>query len=76
MSWRPIESAPRDGTLIFILEEGGRVQVAKWCAPDFEDYGWYVQLSNSIHPKRSYSEGKYPTWGVKGWLPIPPDDLK
>ncbi len=63
-SWQPIETAPKDGTLILIRERSGRVQVAKWCCPDGYHSGWYVQLSQS-------GTADYPTWNVIQWAPIP-----
>lgn len=62
--WRPIETAPRDGSLILIKESDGRVQVAKWCCPECH-FDWYVQLTGSLTP-----DG-YPTRNVTYWLPIP-----
>lgn len=63
-AWQPIETAPKDGTLILIREESGRVQVAKWSCPDGYHSDLYVQLTGSI------GDG-YPTWGVIQWAPIP-----
>lgn len=64
MTWQPIDTAPKDGTLIFIRELGGRVQVAKWCAPGFSDPDWYVQLTQ-------LGRDSYPTTDVIEWMPIP-----
>jgi hypothetical protein len=61
--WLPIESAPKDGTLILILEGSGRVQLAKWCCP-CNMYDWYVQLTH-------YVTDSYPTNNVVAWAPLP-----
>jgi|JI10StandDraft_1071094.scaffolds.fasta_scaffold31507_2 hypothetical protein len=63
-SWQPIETAPKDGALILILERSGRVQVAKWSCPYGDRFDWYVQLTQS-------GDDGYPTWDVVQWAPIP-----
>ena len=64
--WQDIDSAPKDGTLIFIREARGRIQVAKWCSFGYCDPGWFVQLT------QVYSDDRYPTMNVTHWMPLPP----
>lgn len=62
--WQPIETAPKDGTLILIYEKGGRIQVAKWLL-DGPGYCWCVQLTQVL------SGDTYPTTDVTHWMPLP-----
>lgn len=65
MGWKPIKTAPKDGTLILIRERDGRVQVAKWMRdPWASSASWYVQLTRS-------GADTYPTMDVIEWHPIP-----
>jgi len=64
--WKPIATAPKDGTLVFIKEKGGRVQVAKWCCANGYDLDWYVQLTNPNGLNDSF-----PTTEVVYWMDIP-----
>lgn len=64
MKWLPIETAPRDGTKVFIREKSGRAQVAAWRASWGAEPDWYVQLTGG------YSDD-YPTTDVRYWMPIP-----
>lgn len=66
IEWQPIETAPKDGTKIIILENTGRVQVARWCVPasSYHQADWYVSLTGS-------STDDWPTLTVTHWLPIP-----
>jgi hypothetical protein len=70
--WKPIKTAPKDGTLIFIREKDSRVQVASWGTSSYGyDLDWYVQLTNKNSKGTRQS---YPTIDVTHWMPIP--DLK
>lgn len=75
--WQPIESAPRDGTLIFVLASG-EIHTAKWIVspgvmrPDFSGTftwsGWQVVRLHGLEAL-SFS----PThWMPKEDLPNPP----
>lgn len=63
-AWKPIETAPKDGSLILIREAGRRVQVARWTCPYGERFDWYVQLT-------TLGNNSYPTFDVIEWAPIP-----
>ncbi len=69
--WQPIETAPKDGTLIEIREKSGRVQIAQWGAPGYNEPNWWVQLTQG-----GFSMNEYPTTNVTHWrlLPAPPKD--
>lgn len=78
--WKPIETAPRDGTEVLIYF-GPRVGVksASWTSPYADDRdgkwaSWCVDDGKfGPHPVRGYSE-PYPTcWHP---LPAPPEDHK
>lgn len=61
--WQPIETAPKDGTEILIVERNGRRRVAKWLEPWGSKGDWYVQVSTG--------DDHYPTIEVIGWQPLP-----
>ncbi len=69
--WQPIETAPKDGTLIEIREKSGRVQIAQWGEPGYNEPNWWVQLTQG-----GFSMNEYPTINVTHWrpLPAPPKD--
>ncbi len=69
--WQPIETAPKDGTLIEIREKSGRVQIAQWGEPGYNEPNWWVQLTQG-----GFSMNEYPTTNVTHWrpLPAPPKD--
>ena len=62
MSWQPIESAPKDGTVIIV--SGGiaywRERLNHWEGPS----GWYT-LTGCEYP------GKPIQWNVTHWQPLP-----
>ena len=62
MDWQPIETAPKDGTLIIV--HGG---VAYWRERlnHWETAGWYT-ITGIDYPGRPIQ------WEVKDWMPLPP----
>jgi hypothetical protein len=60
--WKPIETAPKDGTLVIALTPAPEF-VRWWTDPDFfgEDYPWVGRDGSS------YKESH-----VTHWMPIPP----
>ncbi len=71
--WQPIETAPKDGTMILIYEgerswmgaPSGRIQVAKWLDGEWgSPASWCVQLTNA-------GNDRYPATGVSHWMPLP-----
>jgi len=62
--WRPMETAPRDGTRILMLVDGSRshqVRIAKF---DAGVAGWYFDgFSDSVDDRRQF---RY----ILGWLPL------
>ena len=63
-AWRPMETAPRDGTDVLVADEGGELFVAFW-EPTDEQWifatsprGWRVGVAKPV-----------------GWLPLPPVEV-
>ena len=58
MNWQPIETAPRDGTEILVIESAGGCYVANWQSLD----GWVWAYDNMDGPTCTN-----PTH----WMPLP-----
>lgn len=66
--WQPIETAPKDGSVIFVAHAGGT-----WMAnykPVYQsgyrpDNPWFALLLNHNHI------GKYPSLVPTHWMPLP-----
>lgn len=78
--WRPIESAPRDGTAIWILVDGkayiGLCEPANWLhSEDRWSAKFYVERASA---ERKARECYDQTWGTNfkaeptHWMPLPP----
>lgn len=69
MTWKPIETAPKDGTVIDLFYENyGRVTDCKWCNnkwSDKDDYGGHISSISLPHENPTH------------WMNIPeaPDDI-
>lgn len=58
VAWRPIETAPRDGTEIIAMIARKRVRLAWYFKPSSRTEGWLDENGRSITPTH--------------WLPLPP----
>lgn len=56
LSWQPIETAPKDGTLILAINQAGLMDVCHW----WEEIGW---INNSFDS---------PDCELTHWRPLPP----
>ena len=60
MEWRPIETAPKDGTDIIALSRSGYVERVKWYDNPFGNKDTVINTAT----------GKW--WTAVGWIPLPP----
>lgn len=61
MKWQPIETAPKDGSVILCAwfdDDGTTYAIAGWYEPGIADLCWYDQYDDAICPTH--------------WLPLPP----
>lgn len=58
-AWRPIESAPRDGTLIFLVQQGFQPFAGRWIIDKPYDEGWCRTGQCGFFPDLTH------------WMPIP-----
>jgi len=70
--WRPIETAPKDGTpiIVYMPWEGGMVRTAHYSRRLTEDR--YAQNVWCVHWSGSYKSRVAPTH----WMPLPPPPPK
>lgn len=54
--WRPIETAPKDGTKVVVYDEGD-VWIAYWYRTSPQLFGWWA-IDHGVNPTH--------------WLPLPP----
>jgi len=59
LTWQPIETAPKDGTVILTLRKNGRIAPAVWYDNPFGDKNTVIDNSS----------GKW--WTVTHWMPLP-----
>jgi hypothetical protein len=59
--WKPIESAPKDGTEVLLAYPGGIVKSGKWTL-----FGGYYE--------EHWADGERPRFGADPthWMPLPP----
>lgn len=83
MDWQPIDTAPKDGTKILILDlDGETIEITEWCEP-FPLYD-YVQVEGSdLYRKVRTETDMTGFWNGNGhraryWMPLPnpPTDNK
>jgi hypothetical protein len=70
INWLPIETAPRDGTEIFLVYSGSDntapiVSIASWIADDNDEGG----LWDHYYGQDGERKGRQDNWG---WFPLPP----
>jgi hypothetical protein len=64
--WRPISTAPKDGTII-VLAQRYDVVAGRWDSAENERYPWRF-LDNTIDGLNGYEEGAR---GPTHWMPLP-----
>lgn len=63
--WQPIETAPKDGTPILVINDSGDMAVCAW-AEQYGCHGWYATTAFNY-------EGFGDMRGFeKRWMPLPP----
>lgn len=73
--WQPIETAPRDGTVILFLTEESRVESGCWVDAEIlgSDAGW-LSGSGWTMPGRSFGDPRHhhpPIDPPTHWMPLP-----
>ena len=73
--WKPIETAPKDGTLILIVNDDGAIDVAKY-EPEWREYQEYVRTAKDGDVYKTVREdvGCWSTdfaWCPTYWMPLP-----
>ncbi len=59
MGWRPIETAPRDGSAILLCEMPyDWIAVGKWRGPEHSPVPWVIESGFQV--------------GATHWMPLPP----
>lgn len=68
--WQPIETAPKDGTKIFAINNRGNPAAILWGKSlGGKNEGWIVMFSDGdLHPFWNGACGSLPTH----WMPVPP----
>lgn len=68
MTWQPIETAPKDGTVV-ILCDGWRNPVAGYWDDDADGYPWkFLQKFGAKVELNGFQDGEY---GPSHWMPLP-----
>lgn len=67
--WQPIETAPKDGTVILACDEWGGMFVVKWtaCGPKGQ---W------DLTEVGSYATDAWPSSDPTHWMPLPPPPVQ
>jgi hypothetical protein len=66
--WQPIETAPKDGTQIFAINNRGNRAALRWMVGLNGKEGWIVMFSDANpHPFWNGACGSVPTH----WMPLP-----
>lgn len=69
MEWQPIETAPRDGTLIFVTANGSLPLPVRW-EQKVSAWRFGIGLQNDPREVRFSVEFGFESWPTH-WIPIP-----
>jgi len=72
MGWQPIETAPKDGTPILILDMNGEsIEITEWCTHKWTDYEHVEgELYRKVETESTYWNGN--GHRATHWMPLPP----
>lgn len=65
MSWQSIDTAPRDGTNILLVNHKGNMAVGLWIGKGY-DTGWWLRGGNKPDTFFNFHHGP------SHWMPLPP----
>lgn len=67
MEWQPIETAPKDGTIVIVILSGIHPGTRKHFEPRIAYWNMYESRWIDIH-----GENEYTHWELSHWIDLPP----